>query len=154
MSEEIKIITLGDIFKNIETEEKAFKFKDYIRDLQQKVEQLEKENKELNRMCELYGQSLYNADLTKAEKKVEQLEKEIDRLNKEYERIYNENCKLRENHNINDITLLDENERLNRIIDNIFKFMQNKYDNSDLTGFTISFMELQDLKELKETNNV
>ncbi len=45
MSEEIKIITLGDIFKNIETEEKAFKFKDYIRDLQQKVEQLEKENK-------------------------------------------------------------------------------------------------------------
>lgn len=75
---------------------------------------------------------------------------EIDRLNKEYERIYNENCKLRENHNINDITLLDENERLNRIIDNIFKFMQNKYDNSDLTGFTISFMELQDLKELKE----
>lgn len=42
--------------------------------LQQKVEQLEKENKELNRMCELYGQSLYNADLTKAEKKVEQLE--------------------------------------------------------------------------------
>ncbi len=45
-----------------------------IKDLQQKVEQLEKENKELNRMCELYGQSLYNADLTKAEKKVEQLE--------------------------------------------------------------------------------
>lgn len=45
-----------------------------IKDLQQKVEQLEKENKELNRMCELYGQSLYNADLTKAEKRVEQLE--------------------------------------------------------------------------------
>lgn len=42
--------------------------------LQQKVEQLEKENKELNRMCELYGQSLYNTDLTKAEKRVEQLE--------------------------------------------------------------------------------
>lgn len=82
----------------------------------------------------------------------EEKDKEIDRLNKEYERIYNENCKLRENHNINDITLLDENERLNRIIDNIFKFMQNKYDNSDLTGFTISFMELQDLKELKENN--
>lgn len=88
------------------------------------------------------------------QQKVEEKNKEIDRLNKEYERIYNENCKLRENNNINDITLLDENERLNRIIDNIFKFMQNKYDNSDLTGFTISFMELQDLKELKENNNV
>ena len=86
-------------------------------------------------------------------KQLEEKNKEIDRLNKEYERIYNENCKLRENHNINDITLLDENERLNKIIDNIFKFMQNKYDNSDLTGFTISFMELQDLKALKENNN-
>ena len=89
-------------------------------------------------------------DIKDLQQKVEQKDKEIDRLNKEYERIYNENCKLRENHNINDITLLDENERLNRIIDNIFKFMQNKYDNSDLTGFTISFMELQDLKALKE----
>ena len=46
MNEEIKIITLGDIFKNIETEEKAFKFKDYIKDLQQKVEQLENIRKE------------------------------------------------------------------------------------------------------------
>lgn len=44
MNKEIKIITLGDIFENIETEEKAFKFKDYIKDLQEKVEQLEKEN--------------------------------------------------------------------------------------------------------------
>ena len=46
MNEEIKIITLGDIFKNIETEEKAFKFKDYITSLQQKVEQLENIRKE------------------------------------------------------------------------------------------------------------
>ena len=48
MSEEIKIITLGDIFKNIETEEKTFKFKDYIKHLQQKVEQQEKEIDRLN----------------------------------------------------------------------------------------------------------
>ena len=47
--------------------------------------------------------------------------KELNRLNKEYERIYNENCKLRENHNINDITLLDENERLNNIIKELSK---------------------------------
>lgn len=46
MSEEIKIITLGDIFDNIETEEKAFKFKDYIKHLQQRVEQLENIRKE------------------------------------------------------------------------------------------------------------
>ena len=42
---------------------------------------------------------------------------EIDRLNKEYERIYNENCKLREEHNITDIKLLDENNRLKNIIE-------------------------------------
>ena len=46
MNKEIKIITLGDIFDNIETEEKAFKFKDYIKDLQQKVKQLENIRKE------------------------------------------------------------------------------------------------------------
>ena len=46
MNEEIKIITLGDIFKNIETEEKALSFKDYIKYLQQKVEQLENIRKE------------------------------------------------------------------------------------------------------------
>ena len=54
-------------------------------------------------------------------KQLEEKNKEIDRLNKEYERIYNENCKLRENHNINDITLLDENERLNKIIEELSK---------------------------------
>lgn len=100
---------------------------------------------------ELYNEVLSNKILIQELRDtIDNQREEIDRLNKEYERIYNENCKLRENHNINDITLLDENERLNRIIDNIFKFMQNKYDNSDLTGFTISFMELQDLKQLKE----
>lgn len=46
---------------------------------------------------------------------------ELDRLNKEYERIYNENCKLREEHNITDIKLLDENERLNNIIEELSK---------------------------------
>lgn len=63
----------------------------FIEHLQQKVEQLEKENKELNRMCELYGQSLYNADLTKAEKRVEQLENIIKEA-REY---------------INDVTVFD-----------------------------------------------
>ena len=33
--EEIKIITLGDIFSNLETEEQAFEFLKYIKNLQQ-----------------------------------------------------------------------------------------------------------------------
>lgn len=35
-----------------------------------------------------------------------------EQLKANYERLYNENCKLREKHNINDISLLDENYRL------------------------------------------
>ena len=43
IKEEIKIITLGDIFKNIETDEKAFKFLNYIKKLQQENQQLKKQ---------------------------------------------------------------------------------------------------------------
>ena len=50
---------------------------------------------------------------------------EYDRLKAEYERIYNENCKLREQHNINDISLLDENNRLNNIINYIWQVFEN-----------------------------
>lgn len=45
--EEIHIITLGDIFKNIETEEKAFKFLDYIKQLQQELTDYKERNKTL-----------------------------------------------------------------------------------------------------------
>ena len=71
MSEEygLKFVVNGEDYDKIKKS-----LNEQIEDLQQKVEQLEKENKELNRFCELYVQSLYNADLTKAEKKVEQLE--------------------------------------------------------------------------------
>lgn len=81
---------------------------------------------------------------------------EIDRLNKEYERIYNENCKLRENHNINDITLLDENERLNNIINELEKYIHNElvldFYNDDMPcELIINKMEKM-IKELKENN--
>ena len=80
MSEEILYIDDGELVyyinenEFITCDEIPYPMLEGIKHLQQKVEQLEKENKELNRMCELYSQSLYNADLTKAEKKVEQLE--------------------------------------------------------------------------------
>ena len=38
-------------------------------------------------------------------------------LKRNYERIYNENCILREKHNINDICLLEENYKLKQVID-------------------------------------
>lgn len=78
---------------------------------------------------------------------------EIDRLNKEYERIYNENCKLRENHNINDITLLDENERLNNIINECMESIcciehnLEKYEEVGLDHFDYALEKTRELKE-------
>lgn len=42
--------------------------------LEQENKQLKEENKELNKVCELYGQSLYNADLTKMKNILTELE--------------------------------------------------------------------------------
>lgn len=82
---------------------------------------------------------------------------EIDRLNKEYERIYNENCKLREEHNITDIKLLDENNRLNNIIDELEKWLRknindiNAYFENTPFGVEDTYKEVLDkLKALKE----
>lgn len=92
MSEEIKIITLGDIFKNIETEEKAFKFKDYIKDLQQKVKQLEKENEYLkmsNPEQNMEHFRIVNENKRKIDmlrKENHQLEKEVNKYQKELEK--------------------------------------------------------------------
>jgi len=68
MSDEIKIITLGDIFKNIETEEKAFKFKDYITNLQtiereysnllSENAELQQENDRLNNIINELGKNI------------------------------------------------------------------------------------------------
>ena len=43
---------------------------------------------------------------------IERLEQENKKLSENYDRIYNENCKLREEHNITDISLLDENYKI------------------------------------------
>ena len=50
---------------------------------------------------------------------IEQLQQENKILKENYERIYNENCILREKHNINDIDLLEENSQLKEVVDKI-----------------------------------
>lgn len=57
--EEIKIITLGDIFRNLETEEQAFEFLKYIKNLQQENKQL-KDN--WNDLKEYISIKLYNTE--------------------------------------------------------------------------------------------
>ena len=79
---------------------------------------------------------------------------EIDRLNKEYERIYNENCKLREEHNITDIKLLDENNRLKNIIDELEKWIEEHKQYQLISERYIVWEDklVNKLKELKENN--
>lgn len=54
-------------------------------------------------------------------------EEEHRKLQENYDRIYDENCKLREEHNINDVSLLDENYRLKKGIYRIYDYLEDKY---------------------------
>lgn len=55
-----------------------------------------------------------------------ELLEENKKLKSNYERIYNENCKLREKHNINDISLLDENESLKNQQKEFVKYLEDE----------------------------
>lgn len=70
---EIKIITLGDIFKNIETEDKAFMFLKYIKGLQNHITNLQKENEEIKVENEKLTQLWLNSQ-EKRRKAIEYLE--------------------------------------------------------------------------------
>ena len=70
------------------------------------------------------------------------LEQENEKLKENYERIYNENCILREKHKINDIDLLDENYKLKEVI--------NKANNELIT--LIQTIMKQPSKNVEEDN--
>ena len=55
-------------------------------------------------------------------------------LKENYERIYNENCILREKHNINDIVLLDENYKLKQVIDKAIEYIENDLSHVKVVG--------------------
>lgn len=57
--------------------------------------------------------------------RIERLQQENQQLKEDYDRIYNENCKLREEHNITDISLLDENYKLKDNWNKLKKFLKN-----------------------------
>ena len=80
----------------------------------------------------------------------DELLKENQKLKENYERIYNENCILREKHNISDIDLLDENYRLKQVIDKAIEFT-NKNWGTWCTHHIEYMTELQNI--LKEGKN-
>ena len=57
------------------------------------------------------------------------LQEKNEKLKENYERIYNENCILREEHNINDIGLLDENYKLKQVIDKAIEYIEWQKNN-------------------------
>ena len=88
-----------------------------------------------------------------------QLQHENKQLEENYDRIYNENCILREKHNINDIGLLDENYKLQKVIDKSIEYIESndievlKYHDipSETTSYEIVTIDL--LKILKGGEN-
>lgn len=53
-------------------------------------------------------------------------------LKENYDRIYNENCKLREEHNITDISLLDENQQLKKQKNDVVEYIKGLEGDYDL----------------------
>lgn len=99
------------------------------------IAELNKENKKLNGTIQTYD-ILLKANV-----------EENKRLKENYDRIYNENCKLREEHNINDISLLDENYRLKKGIYRIYDYLEDKYGCSAIKGI-INDTDVDELYEI------
>lgn len=97
------------------------------------IEQLQQENQELK--SQLKG-TTHCFD-----------EEEHRKLQENYDRIYSENCKLREEHNINDISLLDENYRLKKGIYRIYDYLEDKYGCSAVKGI-INDTDVAELYEI------
>ena len=74
-----------------------------------KLSKRQNNNKRYDYLCKQFNVVDY---AIKLEKYTIKLQKENKLLKENYERIYNENCILKEKHNINDISLLDENYKI------------------------------------------
>ena len=83
---------------------------DYIEDLGINYKRIHIDNGDLKTLLD-YITNLQQDNEMYAQLK-DEYEEEIKDLQQNYNRIYNEDCKLREEHNITDISLLDENYKL------------------------------------------
>ena len=110
------------------------------------IEQLQQENKKLNGTIQTYD-ILLKANV-----------EENKRIKENYDRIYNENCKLREEHNINDISLLDENYRLKKGIDKAIEYIEwnkdkAKFDNNTKEYDNYTFLNEENINDLLDILN-
>lgn len=86
------------------------------------------------------------------------VEEEHRKLQENYDRIYAENCKLREEHNINDISLLDENYRLKKGIYKAVEYIEwnkdkAKFDNNTKEYDNYTFLNEENINDLLDILN-
>lgn len=110
------------------------------------IKQLQQENKKLNGTIQTYD-ILLKANV-----------EENKRRKENYDRIYAENCKLREEHNINDISLLDENYRLKKGIDKAVEYIEwnkdkAKFDNNTKEYDNYTFLNEENINDLLDILN-
>lgn len=87
----------------------------------------------------------------------EDLEQENQQLKENYDRIYNENCKLREEHNITDISLLDENQQLKKQKDDVVEYIKeikkHREEGLTITEYKTKWRSMFDYLESDEIIN-
>ena len=101
-------------------------------EIEKRVDFMEEHMKEFNTLVIKAENELYIKELLKRN---ELLRNENQQLKENYDRIYNENCKLREEHNITDISLLDENQQLKKQKADVVEYIKNntKWFDSEYT---------------------
>lgn len=114
------------------------------------INQLQKENKILKENAENNDKVV---DKVNWENML--LKKENKQLKENYERIYNENCKLREEHNITDISLLDENYKIkdnwNKLRDYVLKKQAILFD-TEYTCYSNVLDKMQEIEQGSDSN--
>lgn len=94
----------------------------------------------------------------KLEKYTIKLLRKNKQIKENYDRIYNENCKLREEHNINDISLLDENQKLkdnwNKLKEWVNKYYDYYTNEKDYIGGRLCFIDMKNkMQEIGEVSD-
>ena len=96
-------------------------------------------NKEIKEILEILDGIASGDWIQMLPKEANKLLDYITNLQQNYDRIYNENCKLREEHNITDISLLDEN----------YKLQQENERLKQIKSCMINFQECYVVKDYK-----
>lgn len=89
-------------------------------------------------------------ELINLQEENEKLKEKVQCLKENYDRIYNENCKLRDSHNITDISLLDKNERLENNWNKLKNWLEENWEHSQDIWFVKIINKMRELEMKSE----